>query len=236
MTRRSCVTDNTPFSGPQTSSIHLLLSDEEHAYASAGAAPPFKSALQRELAHLRKSEHITTEMPFLRYKGSAVGVAATGRFSNLGQPSRLRSKSSSTSAFSCCRQLKVRAVENRCSAGRGFLCAPALCRFGPWQTGSCLINSPKPETPRMRPAIKAGLRSHAEAEKAYMRQLGSVEIPTRVVILSGVWRVLGAKRSRRTCGFSAKFDNIPCDKSRPVEGREHVNKARQLLGWDTLYR
>jgi len=94
---------------------------------------------------------------------------------------------------------------------------------------SCLINNPKPETPRMRPAIKAGLRSFAEAEKAYMRQLGSVEIPTRVVILSGVWRVLGAKRSRRTCGFSAKSDNIPCDKSRPVEGREHVNKARQLL-------
>jgi hypothetical protein len=94
---------------------------------------------------------------------------------------------------------------------------------------SCLINNPKPETPRMRPAIKAGLRSFAQAEKAYMRQLGSVEIPTRVVILSGVWRVLGAKRSRRTCGFSAKSDNIPWDNSRPVEGREHVNKARQLL-------
>jgi len=94
---------------------------------------------------------------------------------------------------------------------------------------SCLINNPKPETPRMRPAINAGLRSLAEAEKAYMRQLGSAEIPTRVVILSGVWRVLGAKRSRRTCGFSAKSDNIPWDNSRPVEGREHVNKARQLL-------
>jgi hypothetical protein len=91
---------------------------------------------------------------------------------------------------------------------------------------TCPINNPKPETPRMRPAIKAGLRSFDEAEKAYMRQLGSVEIPTRVVILSGVWRALGAKRSRRTCGFSAKSDNIPCDKSRPVEGREHVNKAK----------
>jgi len=94
---------------------------------------------------------------------------------------------------------------------------------------TCLINNPKPVTPRTRPAIEAGLRSFAEAEKAYMRQLGSVEFPTRAVILSGVWRVLGAKRSRRTCGFSAKSDNIPCDKSPPVEGREHVNKARQLL-------
>jgi len=44
---------------------------------------------------------------------------------------------------------------------------------------SCLINNPKPETPRMRPAIKAGLRSFAEAEKAYMRQLlvrGSIRV------------------------------------------------------------
>ena len=104
----------------------------------------------------------------------------------------------------------------------------------PWKAESmstkptCLKNNPMPVTPRMRPAIEADLRSFAEADKAYMRQLGSVEIPTRVVILSGVWRVHGAKRSRRTCGFSAKSDNIPCDKSRPVEGREHVNKARQL--------
>jgi len=77
----------------------------------------------------------------------------------------------------------------------------------PWKAESmstkptCLINNPMPVTPRMRPAIKAGLRSFAETEEAYMRQRGSVEIPTRVVILSGVWRVLGAKRSRRTCGF-----------------------------------
>jgi hypothetical protein len=37
--------------------------------------------------------------------------------------------------------------------------------------GSCLINNPKPETSRMRLAFKAGLRSFAEAEKVYTREL-----------------------------------------------------------------
>jgi len=40
-------------------------------------------------------------------------------------------------------------------------------------------------------------------KKISMIRIGSVDIPQRWVILSEVWRAFCAKRSRRTCGFSA---------------------------------